>query len=123
MVSVDASLRIEIFVANLDQTVAFYEQLGFETTGRSDGPPRYAAFRLGQARVGAAEATAIDPALRAVPTGTEIVIDVDDLHDVRDRVVGAGLTLDADLQDRAWGLEDFRLSDPDGYYFRFTSRH
>ena len=123
MVSVDASLRIEIFVADLDQTVTFYERLGFETTGRSDGPPRYAAFRLGQARVGAAEAPAVDPALRAVPSGTEIVIDVDDLHDMRDRVVDAGVKLEADLQDRPWGLEDFRLSDPDGYYYRFTSRH
>ncbi len=122
MGSVDASLRIEIFVADLDQTAAFYERLGFETTGRSDGPPRYAAFRLGQARIGAAEASAIDPALRAVPTGAEIVIDVDDIHKVRDRVVGEGLELEADLQVRPWGLEDFRLSDPDGYYYRFTSR-
>lgn len=123
MVGVDASLRIEIFVADLDQTVTFYERLGFEITGRSDGPPRYAGFRLGQARVGAAEARAIDPTLRAVPIGTEIVIDVDDLRDVRDRVVGAGLELEADLQDQPWGLQDFRLSDPDGYYYRFTSRH
>ena len=122
MVGVDASLRIETFVADLDQTVAFYERLGFETTGRSEGPPRYAAFRLGQARVGAAEAAAIDPALRAVPTGTEIVIEVDDLHGVRDRILGAGLTLQADLEHRQWGLEDFRLKDPDGYYYRFTSR-
>ncbi len=119
---VDASLRVEIFVADLDRTVTFYERLGFELTGRSDGPPRYAALRLGQARVGAAETEAVDPALRAVPTGTEIVIDVDDLHDFRDRVVKAGLDLEADLQHRAWGLEDFRLCDPDGYYFRFTSR-
>jgi len=123
MGGVDASLRVEIFVADLDQTVIFYELLGFETLGRSDGPPRYAALRLGQARVGAAEATPIDPALRAVPTGTEIVIDVDDIHEVRDRVVAAGLKLEADLQARPWGLEDFRLSDPDGYYYRFTSRH
>ena len=41
---------------------------------------------------------------------------------VRDRMVSAGVDLDADLQQRPWGLEDFRLSDPDGYYYRFTSR-
>ncbi|WP_255541823.1 hypothetical protein [Phycicoccus sp. CSK15P-2] len=28
---------------------------------------------------------------------------------------------DADLQRRPWGLDDFRLSDPDGYYYRFIS--
>lgn len=119
----DASLRVEIFVADLDETVRFYERLGFGTTGRSDGRPRYAAFRMGRARIGAAEAAAVDPVLRAVPTGVEIVIDVDDIREVRDRVVGAGLPLAEDLQDRPWGLRDFRLSDPDGYYLRFTSRH
>jgi uncharacterized glyoxalase superfamily protein PhnB len=51
------------------------------------------------------------------------VIDVDDLHEVRDRLVGVGLRLEAELQARPWGLEDFRLSDPDGYYYRFSSRH
>lgn len=72
MARVDAALRIEIFVADLARTVTFCERLGFELTGRSDGPPRYAALRLGHARVGAAGAEAIDPALRAVPVGTEI---------------------------------------------------
>lgn len=118
----EASLRIEIFVADVDRTVAFYQRMGFELTGRTDGPPRYAAFRLGAARVGAAESDAVDPALRAVPTGTEIVIDVEDVRDVRNRIVRSGLDLDADLRQRPWGLEDFRLSDPDGYSYRFTSR-
>lgn len=122
IVSVDTSLRIEIFVADLDQTVSFYERLGFELTGRSDGPPRYAALRLGQARVGAAEVDAVDPKLRAVPIGTEIVLEVDNVREVRDCVVNAGVDLSADLQGRPWGLEDFRLSDPDGYYYRFTGR-
>lgn len=118
----DASLRIEIFVADLDRTVTFYERLGFELTGRSDARPRYAAFRLGHARVGAAEADPVDPALRAVPIGTEIVLEVDNIGGERDRLVDAGVDLATDLQRRPWGLEDFRLSDPDGYYYRFTSR-
>jgi catechol 2,3-dioxygenase-like lactoylglutathione lyase family enzyme len=122
MVSVDPTLRIEIFVADLDQTVAFYDRLGFEIRGRTDGPPRYAAFRLGQVRVGAAQVDAVEPKLRAVPIGTEIVIEVDNVREVRDRLVDAGVHLSADLQRRPWGLEDFRLSDPDGYYYRFTSR-
>ena len=37
-------------------------------------------------------------------------------------LVTAGVDLVADLQRRPWGLEDFRLTDPDGYYYRFTNR-
>jgi catechol 2,3-dioxygenase-like lactoylglutathione lyase family enzyme len=118
----DASLRIEIFVADLDRTVAFYERLGFELTSRSDTRPRYAAFRLGHARIGAAEADPVNPALRAGPIGTEIVLEVDNIGGERDRLSDAGVDLATDLRRRPWGLEDFRLTDPDGYYYRFTSR-
>lgn len=116
------SLRIEIFPADLDRTVRFYERLGFHLIGRNDGPPRYASLRYGDVRVGAAEAPAVDPQRRAYPAGTEIVIEVDDVVRERDRIAGAGLPLLEDRQHRPWGLQDFRLSDPDGYYFRFTSR-
>ena len=34
----------------------------------------------------------------------------------------AGWPLEQDLQDRAWGLTDFRVVDPAGYYLRITSR-
>jgi uncharacterized glyoxalase superfamily protein PhnB len=68
------------------------------------------------------EADAVDPKLRAVPIGTEIVLEVDNVRDLRDRLVNTGVDLSADLQQRPWGLEDFRLSDPDGYHYRFTDR-
>ena len=45
-------LRIEFFPSDVDRTVAFYELLGFEVTGRSDGPPAYASVRLGGVRLG-----------------------------------------------------------------------
>jgi catechol 2,3-dioxygenase-like lactoylglutathione lyase family enzyme len=34
------TLRLEIFSADLDRTVAFYERLGFELVRLDDGPPR-----------------------------------------------------------------------------------
>lgn len=118
----DASLRVEIFPADLDRTVDFYRRLGFDVIGRSEGPPRYASLRYGGVRIGAAESDPVDPAWRAVPAGTEIVIDVDDVRAVRDVAVGGGVELAADLVTRPWGLTDFRVSDPDGYYLRFTGR-
>jgi lactoylglutathione lyase len=88
----------------------------------SEGPPAYASLRLGEVRIGACESDAVAPAWRAIPAGTEIVIEVDDIHAFRDDAVRAGISLDEDLAERPWGLIDLRVVDPDGYYLRFTAR-
>lgn len=118
----EAFLRVEIFPADVDETTAFYQRLGFHVTGRNDGPPRYASLRLGSVRIGVCEAVPVDPALRAYPAMTELVIEVDDVHALRDRVVDQGIDLTEDLRRQDWGLIDFRVTDPDGYYLRFTGR-
>lgn len=117
-----ATLRIELFPGDLDRSIAFYETLGFELQGRSDDPVPYAGVRLGDVRIGLLEAAPVDPSLRATPTGTEIVIDVGDIEATRDAVVARGVVLAEDLVERNWGLTDFRVHDPDGYYLRFTNR-
>jgi lactoylglutathione lyase len=33
----------------------------------------------------------------------------------------SGYPLAAPMQDRPWGLRDFRVADPDGYYLRITT--
>ena len=45
-----------------------------------------------------------------------------DLHVERDRIRLAGWPIEEDIMRRPWGLQDFRVLDPDGYYLRFTSR-
>ncbi|WP_170133045.1 VOC family protein [Arthrobacter livingstonensis] len=118
----DAFLRVEIFPGDLDVTTAFYERLGFQVTGHNVGPPRYASIRMGTVRIGVCEAEPVDPARRAHPVMTEMVIEVDDVSALRDRFVDRGIILTENLQERDWGLTDFRVTDPDGYYLRFTSR-
>jgi catechol 2,3-dioxygenase-like lactoylglutathione lyase family enzyme len=117
-----ASLRVEIFPSDLDRTVRFYRDLGFAVVGRSEGPPAYASLKLGGVRIGARVSEPVESFRRAIPAGTEIVIEVDDIHAFRDDAVEAGIALGSDLEHRPWGLVDFRVSDPDGYYLRFTSR-
>lgn len=114
------SLRIELFPGDLDASLAFYAALGFEVTGRNDGPPRYASVRWGGVRIGLLESEPMHPVVRSVPAGTEIVIEVDDITGFRDHVLAQGPALAEDLQQREWGLTDFRLTDPDGYYLRLT---
>jgi catechol 2,3-dioxygenase-like lactoylglutathione lyase family enzyme len=120
----DMTLRFEIFPADLDATVDFYQRvLGFQLTDDRRDQDDYVALRRGAVRVGAV----LDPvpdarAARRPPAGLELVLEVDDVAAERDRVLAAGWPLDDDLHDQPWGLRDFRILDPDGYYLRITNR-
>jgi lactoylglutathione lyase len=119
------TLRIEIFPADLDATADFYTRvLGFTLVrDQRDGSPGYLALERDQVRIGAAYRDEPDrqPGRRP-PSGTEIVLEVDDLDAEHARVVAAGWPIEEDLADRPWGLRDFRVLDPSGYYLRLTSQ-
>ena len=51
----------------------------------------------------------------------EIVLEVEDLGDALEAVRAAGHAVVEPIRARPWGLEDFRLTDPDGYYIRVTT--
>jgi lactoylglutathione lyase len=51
----------------------------------------------------------------------EIVLETPDLDALYERVRRSGYPLAAAMQDRPWGLRDFRVADPDGYYLRITT--
>lgn len=118
------ALRCEIFPADLDASVDFYTRvLGFDLVQdqrQSESP--YVFMKRGTVRIGAATWPAVaDPQGRRPPTGVELVLEVADVAAERERVVSRGWALDEDLEQRPWGLTDFRILDPDGYYLRVTS--
>ncbi|MEJ1105675.1 MULTISPECIES: VOC family protein [unclassified Kribbella] len=117
----DMTLRIEVFAQDIDQAGRFYRDvLGFEELSRQ---PRYLWMGRGSARIGiGAAGEPIDPALRRVPAGTEIVLEVDDIDAEYERVRATGWPVEGAVQLQEWGLRDFRLFDADGYYLRLTSR-
>ena len=120
-----AGLRIELFLADLDAFVAFYTRvLGFQLVEDRRGAAQpYAAVALDGARVGAVRPwTPVDERARNVPTGVEVVLEVDDVRAAHARVVESGWPIAEPLQEREWGLTDFRVRDPGGYYVRVTSR-
>jgi lactoylglutathione lyase len=122
---VEMTLRFEIFPDDLDVTVNFYTRvLRFRLTeDRRNEPEAYVALQRGSVRVGAARRIVPDTrAARLPPAGVELVLEVDDVAGERDRVVAAGWPLQEDLQDRPWGLTDFRILDPAGYFLRITDR-
>lgn len=119
------TLRCEIFPPGLDPTVDFYTRVLRFTLDRderhTDNP--YVALRRGQVLLGAASRDAhVIGDQRRPPTGVELVLEVDDVLAERDHVGRQGWPLEEDLVARPWGLRDFRVLDPSGYYLRITER-
>lgn len=119
-----ASLRCELFPFDLDAAVDFYVYvLGFtlDRDERASSSP-YVALTRGTVRLGLAQRDDVVGAeSRRPPAGVELVLEVDDLAATHSRVTTAGWPVDEDLTERPWGLVDFRVLDPAGYYWRITS--
>ncbi len=125
-----ASLRMELFVSDLPRSVDFYRSvLGFEVERNEED---YAGVRDGDVVLGLVPVTALPesggPGFTRAGlagdrgVGVEIVLEVDDLAAAAARVTAAGYPMSEPPQRRPWGLTDFRLVDPDGYYLRVTHR-
>ena len=104
----EMTLRCEIFPDDLGAVVDFYSRvLRFEITkDQRDLPAAYVALRRGNVLIGA---------LRGEATGARAAR-------LPPRGVAAGWPIADDLRDRPWGLTDFRIIDPAGYYLRITDR-
>lgn len=119
------TLRIELFPDDLDAFVDFYTRaLGFTLAeDRRESASPYAAVVQGTVRIGAVPAwEQTDRTVRAVPAGVEIVLEVEDVTAAHRRVLDAGYPVAQGLEKRPWGLTDFRVHDPAGYYLRVTGR-
>ncbi len=118
---------VELFVSDVEQSLAFYRSLGFEVDRRWED---WILLRRGDSKLtlqGDAHAVAgphyFTPNIAHHPrgTGVEICIQVDDVDAEYIRARTAGLNIVKPIQDRPWRARDFRLADPDGYFLRITS--
>jgi lactoylglutathione lyase len=125
-------LRIELFVDDLDATIAFYtDVLDFRVERRTEG---YACLRRGQVVLGFGPISNLtfrddrgpgplwQGAARINGAGVEIVLELDGADDVTTLYEHCRSRVPAieQLRLQPWGLYDFRLRDPDGYYLRVT---
>lgn len=123
------SLRLELFVRDLQKSAEFYTRvLAFE---RLPGQDDYAPVRAGSVQIGLGRAADLSPQHFFNPElrsgrrglGAEIVLEVDDVRACFEEVKAAGYNrILSPPRQQLWGLTDFRLADPDGYYLRVTSR-
>ena len=123
----DNDLRLELYVDDIERSVAFYTNaLGFNA-----GPSEYPTYRPIERRGMRLALQTISqlapdhPLVRGAPgvprgLGVEIVLEVDDLEELHGRLAGLGLDV-SPLKTQDWGLRDFRVLDPDGYYLRITT--
>lgn len=126
----NASLRLELFTSDIEQSVNFYKNiLNFSIEGDSINQSYQQVIR-GSVILGIGPEAKLpeDHFLKLKESdsrrgiGVEIVLEVDDVLAAYQRVKQSDYPIHAELQDRPWGLTDFRLIDPDGYYVRVTSR-
>jgi lactoylglutathione lyase len=118
---------VELFVRDVDRSVAFYKALGFGVARRYED---YVLLRRGEIKLslqGDAHVVAgphyFTPNIQQFPrgTGVEVSIQVADVDAEYIRAKTAGLNIVKPMQDRPWGARDFRVADPDGYFLRITS--
>ena len=123
------TLRLELFVTDMQKSIDFYTNvLGFD---RMKGEPDYAPVRSGSVLIALGPAAGLPKKHHFNPEvqtgrrglGVEIVLEVDDLKPYFEKVKASGYKgVLSPMQKQSWGATDFRVTDPDGYYLRITSR-
>lgn len=125
-------VRFELFVSDVERSLAFYAAaLGLQPPPGYD-PLWYVPVSAARVRIGLQRRSALPaehhfgPAHFSGPrsVGVEIVVEVDDVDAAFARARNAAVAHGGQVEPLAappWGLTEFRLIDPDGYYIRVTS--
>jgi catechol 2,3-dioxygenase-like lactoylglutathione lyase family enzyme len=121
------AVRFELFCRDPKAAATFLvNALGFRSVRDGGG---YHELRLGEVTIGLGQIESLPDghplkasAAERLGLGIEIVIETDDVDAAYERARSAGDPPLTELGARPWGLRDFRVTSPDGYYFRITSR-
>lgn len=122
------AFRLELFVDDLAASIDFYSRvLGFKVGGQqADG---YTSMTNGDVYLSLNLRANLpdDHPIQAnaderLGRGIELVLEVTEIKALYERVLSANWPLSSELQHQPWGLTDFRVLDPDGYYWRITTR-
>ena len=114
--------KFELFVTDVEQSVRFYEALGFRIAHAK--PDGYTTMQSNSTVVALSPVASWLPlrwlsVLRSPPLGTEIVLYTDRLEQARSSVEAAGNS-PGPITLQPWGDRDFRVRDYEGYYIRVS---
>jgi dihydroneopterin aldolase len=124
----DLPVTVELHVPDFASVRSFYGKLGFNVVRDDAGPDGYLVLRHEQNAIAfwpGSDAVRRHPFFSQHPAGTarghgvEIVVTTSELDALYDRAVHLEAVVEP-LRMRKWGVRDFRIADPFGYYVRIT---
>jgi hypothetical protein len=120
--------KFELATTDPSRDTAFYSKLGFSVVAKTSygyvtlksGPVVIALSPV--ARINSGDTASLSK-LRQPPVGVEIVLyTTENLEEKHARLRSLGLN-PTDIRLQAWGVRDFRITDPGGYYIRISEGH
>lgn len=126
-------MLVELHVEDFDKARDFYTRLGFHVVWERH-PERFKGYLVmisgantlcfwgGNTDIYEQEYFSRFPSDTKKGYGVELVISVENLDDIY-REAQQFANIVEDMQLRPWGLRDFRIEDPFGFYLRFTTVH
>jgi uncharacterized glyoxalase superfamily protein PhnB len=119
--------RLELFVKNLHTSRYFYENvLGFPVESSRENAVllRYGSFQLLITDESILSDNHYFKKLGASEKGkgVELILMPNDVERLYNHILKLNYPIETPLGQRDWGMTDFRLVDPDGYYWRVTTK-
>ena len=120
-------LQVNLAVKDLQVSAAFYtETFGFKELSNDPG---YILLQRNELVLGLKTDELLwypDPGEQPVESltrgvGVELVLEISDIGQFHAKMQQAGVAIREPLTEQPWGATDFRMLDPDGYYWRITS--
>ena len=126
-------ILIELHVPDFEKVKEFYGKLGFEVVWerKPEDKKGYLVMKRGNSILNfwpGTEQVWNQPYFKNFPKTTkrgyavEIVINVDNIEHLYEEVKTFVKVVE-ELKTQPWGLKDFRIEDPFGFYLRFTEPH
>ncbi len=109
-------LVVELFVRDLDRSIAFYRDIGFELIRRDD---EFAELSWEQ-HLFFLDSSQPPPDLDTPAANVRIMVPDVDAH--WEKALAANARVLRVVDDRYYGLRDFTIADPDGFGVRFATR-
>jgi|SRR5690625_2220536 len=119
--------RLELFVEDLQTSTRFYEEiLGLTFTEKSGTgavikQENFSLLLTAEDILDENHYFRKDGDLKPKGRGTEIILVSDDIEQLYRDIQVKKYPVESRLKLQSWGMADFRIIDPDGYYLRITS--
>jgi len=127
------TITLELHVPDFEKVKDFYQKLGFTVTKdeREPGGEGYLVLAMNNHILcfwSGSDLIYEQSYFKQFPKetkrgyGVEIIVLIDNIEAYYEKVRQFA-TVVGELKERRWGVKDFRVEDPYGYYLRFTQRY